>query len=64
MDAANEAILSGGPLGSDTYRVLQFNFHFGNTSLPASEHAFDGVRTTGEVWIYIDFIPEGGQLKL
>eukprot|EP00117_Sycon_ciliatum_P016738 scpid21624/ scgid16037/ Carbonic anhydrase 1; Carbonate dehydratase I; Carbonic anhydrase I len=44
-------ILSGGPLGNRKYRVYNVHLHFGNYSFRAAEHAFDGVRTTGEFHI-------------
>ena len=48
--------LSGGPL-TDTYKILQFHFHWGSTSdtgteaTPGSEHTYDGKQYLMEMHI-------------
>eukprot|EP00117_Sycon_ciliatum_P045358 scpid79452/ scgid32614/ Carbonic anhydrase 2; Carbonate dehydratase II; Carbonic anhydrase C; Carbonic anhydrase II len=44
-------VLSGGPLGSATYRLYNIHIHFGNSTLKSSEHAFENTRTNGEFHI-------------
>ena len=41
MPAADEGILSGGPL-SENYQILQLHFHWGKTNDKGSEHTYDG----------------------
>ncbi|XP_065187819.1 carbonic anhydrase 1-like [Sycon ciliatum] len=43
--------LTGGPLGSERYRIQNFHIHFGNSTFAASEHAVDGSRTAGELHV-------------
>ncbi|XP_065186198.1 carbonic anhydrase 1-like [Sycon ciliatum] len=43
--------LTGGPLGSERYRIQNFHIHFGNSTFAASEHAVNGLRTAGELHV-------------
>lgn len=49
-DSGNQSVLKGGPL-SDTYRLIQFHFHWGNSNDHGSEHTVDGVKYSGELHI-------------
>nr|ANJ59773.1 alpha carbonic anhydrase 13 [Stylophora pistillata] len=59
---AGFGLLSGGPWGSDLYRLAQLHFHFGCKSSPkGSEHTLDGIPFSGELHLvfynlkYADF---------
>lgn len=41
--------LSGGPLGKDKYRLVQFHYHWGSGNKPGSEHTLDGNRIDAEM---------------
>jgi len=43
------AALVGGPLGSDTYTLLQFHFHWGSDNSKGSEHFLNGKQYSAEV---------------
>ncbi|EGV93501.1 Carbonic anhydrase 1 [Cricetulus griseus] len=47
-DSGNQSVLKGGPL-SESYRLTQFHFHWGNSNDHGSEHTLDGVKFSGEV---------------
>lgn len=46
---SNGASLTGGPLGDNTYELLQFHVHFGCVNERGSEHKLDGKQLSGEV---------------
>ncbi|MEJ1288371.1 carbonic anhydrase 1 [Cricetulus griseus] len=46
-DSGNQSVLKGGPL-SESYRLTQFHFHWGNSNDHGSEHTLDGVKFSGE----------------
>ena len=43
------ASLTGGPLGDNTFELLQFHVHFGCTNDRGSEHKLDGTQLSGQV---------------
>ena len=43
------ASLTGGPLGDNTFELLQFHVHFGWTYDRGSEHKLDGTQLSGQV---------------
>ncbi|XP_059094225.1 carbonic anhydrase 2-like [Tigriopus californicus] len=45
----NNIELAKGPLGSDTYQLAQFHFHWGRTQRTGSEHALNGKFFPAEV---------------
>ncbi|TRY64037.1 hypothetical protein TCAL_11591 [Tigriopus californicus] len=44
-----DRLITGGPLGSDSYQLAQFHFHWGRTQRTGSEHALDGQFFPAEV---------------
>ena len=53
LDAASSksTTVSGGPLGSGVFRVVQFHFHFSSDKSQGSEHQIDGSGSAAEVRI-------------
>ena len=45
----NLLIPTGGPLGDNTFKLLQFHVHFGCTYVRGSEHKLDGSQLSGHV---------------
>ncbi|XP_049304909.1 carbonic anhydrase [Bactrocera dorsalis] len=44
-----DSLLTGGPLGTDLYKLEQFHSHWGCTDDKGSEHTVDGVSYAGEL---------------
>lgn len=49
-DSGNQSVLKGGSL-SDSYRLFQFHFHWGDSNDHGSEHTVDGVKYSAELHI-------------
>ncbi|XP_060240587.1 carbonic anhydrase 1 [Meriones unguiculatus] len=47
-DSSNQSVLKGGHL-SESYRLTQFHFHWGNSNDHGSEHTVDGIKYSGEL---------------
>eukprot|EP00118_Oscarella_pearsei_P007913 m.39771 g.39771 ORF g.39771 m.39771 type:complete len:394 (+) comp32811_c0_seq1:114-1295(+) len=48
-DGGNVPQITGGPLGDDTYTMLQFHLHYGSTGKAGSEHTLNGKEYAGEL---------------
>lgn len=49
IDSGSTVTIEGGPLGSDTYQLAQFHFHWGRTQKTGAEHALNGIFYPAEV---------------
>ncbi|XP_065187826.1 carbonic anhydrase 1-like [Sycon ciliatum] len=48
VSSGGNILLRGGPLGA-AYKLHNIHIHYGNKSMPASEHSVERARTTGEL---------------
>lgn len=46
---SKECVLSGGPLGSTKYKLVQFHFHWGHEDKDGSEHTINGAMYPSEL---------------
>merc|ERR1712025_50527 len=49
MQCSGGSTLTGGPLGEDTYQLVQFHAHWGGENSRGSEHTVDGKMFPGEI---------------